>query len=141
AWGWQGDGAGGTKGGGPPDGDEHGRPRRQGHFRRRRASGEPDWMTARISRRFASLKDEGRAALVTFLMAGDPDEKTSLEIVCALPQAGADVIELGMPFTGPMADGPALQAARLRAPRARPTLKKKLGIVRHLPARDHAPPI
>jgi len=98
-------------------------------------------MTTRISRRFASLKDEGRAALVTFLMAGDPDEKTSLEIVCALPKAGADVIELGMPFTDPMADGPAIQAAGLRALRAGQTLKKTLGMVRDFRAGDDATPI
>ena len=72
-------------------------------------------MTTRIDKRFAALKAEGRAALVTFLMAGDPDEATALAIVKALPAAGADVIELGMPFTDPMADGPAVQAAGLRA--------------------------
>lgn len=65
-------------------------------------------MTTRIDTRFAELKREGRAGLVTFLMAGDPDPKTSLAIVKALPKAGADVIELGMPFTDPMADGPAI---------------------------------
>ena len=68
-------------------------------------------MTTRIDRRFADLAREGRAALVTFTMAGDPDPKTSLAILKALPEAGADVIELGMPFTDPMADGPAIQAA------------------------------
>ena len=72
-------------------------------------------MTTRIDKRFAALKAEGRAALVTFLIAGDPDAATSLAIVKALPAAGADVIELGMPFTDPMADGPAVQAAGLRA--------------------------
>jgi len=61
-------------------------------------------MTTRIDRRFADLKREGRAALVTFTMAGDPDTKTSLQILKALPKAGADVIELGMPFTDPMAE-------------------------------------
>src|SRR6266853_879115 len=63
-------------------------------------------MTTRIDQRFADLKREGRAALVTFTVAGDPDAKTSLEILKALPKAGADMIELGMPFTDPMADGP-----------------------------------
>ena len=72
-------------------------------------------MTERMDRRFAALNKEGRAALVTFTMAGDPDEATSLAIIKALPKAGADVIELGMPFTDPMADGPAVQAAGLRA--------------------------
>ena len=64
-------------------------------------------MTSRIDHRFAALKQEGRAALVTFTMAGDPDYATSLALTKALPKAGADVIELGMPFTDPMADGPA----------------------------------
>ena len=64
-------------------------------------------MSTRIDRRFAALKEEGRAALVTFIMAGDPDYDTSLAIAKALPKAGADIIELGMPFTDPMADGPA----------------------------------
>ena len=68
-------------------------------------------MTTRIDERFAALKAEGRAALVTFLMAGDPDAASAAAIVKALPAAGADVIELGMPFTDPMADGPAIQAA------------------------------
>ena len=75
-------------------------------------------MTTRIDARFAALKSEGRAALVTFVMAGDPDPATSLAILKALPKAGADVIELGMPFTDPMADGPAIQAAGLRALKA-----------------------
>ena len=72
-------------------------------------------MTTRIDHRFSDLAREGRAALVTFIMAGDPDHATSLAIVKALPKAGADVIELGMPFSDPMADGPAIQAAGLRA--------------------------
>ena len=72
-------------------------------------------MTSRIEARFASLAREGRAGLVTYTMAGDPDHETSLAIAQALPKAGADVIELGMPFTDPMADGPAIQAAGLRA--------------------------
>ena len=83
-------------------------------------------MTTRIERRFATLKEEGRAALVTFTMAGDPDYETSLAIAKALPKAGADVIELGMPFTDPMADGPAIQAAGLRALTAGQTLVKTL---------------
>jgi len=98
-------------------------------------------MTTRIDRRFASLKDEGRAAFVAFLMAGDPDQKTSLEMVCALPDAGADVIEIGMPFTDPMADGPAIQAAGLRALRAGQTMKKTLAIVQAFRRRDSGTPI
>jgi tryptophan synthase alpha chain len=98
-------------------------------------------MTTRISRRFASLKDEGRAALVTFLMAGDPDEKTSLAIIRALPDAGADVIEIGMPFTDPMADGPAIQAAGLRALRAGQTLEKTLALVHDFRAGNDTTPI
>src|ERR1022692_1582594 len=74
-------------------------------------------MSTRIEQRFAALKPQGRAALVTFVTAGDPDYSTSLEILRALPRAGADVIELGMPFTDPMADGPAIQAAGARAQR------------------------
>jgi tryptophan synthase alpha chain len=86
-------------------------------------------MTTRIDRRFAALKREGRAGLVTFVMAGDPDYDTSLAIVAALPKAGADVIEIGMPFTDPMADGPAIQAAGLRALKGGQTLKKTLALV------------
>ena len=72
-------------------------------------------MSTRIDRRFAALKQEGRAGLVTFTMAGDPDYDTSLAVAQALPGAGADVIELGMPFTDPMADGPSIQLAGQRA--------------------------
>jgi tryptophan synthase alpha chain len=86
-------------------------------------------MTTRIDTRFSTLRSEGRAALVTFVMAGDPDFATSLAIVKALPGAGADVIELGMPFTDPMADGPAIQAAGLRALQAGQTLRKTLALV------------
>ncbi len=98
-------------------------------------------MSTRIDARFAALRAEGRAALVTFVMAGDPDLATSLEIVKALPQAGADVIELGMPFTDPMADGPAIQAAGLRALKAGTTLKKTLQLVRDFRAGDQTTPI
>ena len=87
-------------------------------------------MSTRIEKRFAALKAEGRAALVTFVTAGDPDAETSLAIAKALPAAGADVIELGMPFTDPMADGPAVQAAGLRALNAGQTMRKTLGLVR-----------
>jgi tryptophan synthase alpha chain len=97
--------------------------------------------TGRIDRRFAALKKEGRAALVTFTMAGDPDYATSVAILKALPKAGADVIELGMPFTDPMADGPAIQAAGLRALHAGQTLKKTLAAVRDFRAGDDTTPI
>ena len=95
----------------------------------------------RIDRRFAALRKEGCAALVTFTMAGDPDYVTSVAILKALPKAGADVIELGMPFTDPMADGPAIQAAGLRALRAGQTLKKTLAAVREFRQSDEATPI
>jgi tryptophan synthase alpha chain len=98
-------------------------------------------MTTRIDRRFAALKKDGRAALVTFLTAGDPDPETSLAILRALPAAGADVIELGMPFTDPMADGPAIQAAGLRALKAGQTLKKTLDLVHAFRTGDDATPI
>jgi tryptophan synthase alpha chain len=98
-------------------------------------------MTTRIEKRFAALKAEGRAALVTFLMAGDPDAAASLAIVNALPAAGADMIELGMPFTDPMADGPAVQAAGLRALHAGATMIKTLALVRDFRKGDDATPI
>lgn len=98
-------------------------------------------MTSRIDRRFAELQREGRAALVTFTMAGDPDTRTSLAILKELPKAGADVVELGMPFTDPMADGPAVQAAGLRALNAGQTLKKTLAVVRDFRKGDDATPI
>src|SRR5258707_1393340 len=98
-------------------------------------------MTTRIDHRFAALKQEGRAALVTFLTAGDPDGETSLAILKALPQAGADVIELGMPFTDPMADGPAIQASSLRALKAGQTLKKTLAMVSAFRQADDTTPI
>ena len=98
-------------------------------------------MTTRIDARFKALKDEGRAAFVTFLMAGDPDLKTSLEIIKALPSAGADIIEIGMPFTDPMADGPAIQAAGIRALKAGMTLTKTLAMVSDFRKSDDATPI
>lgn len=87
-------------------------------------------MSTRIEARFALAASESRAALVTFVTAGDPDHATSLEILKSLPGAGADVIELGMPFTDPMADGPAIQAAGLRALKGGETLEKTLDLVR-----------
>src|SRR5437762_10718618 len=98
-------------------------------------------MTTRIDKRFAALKAGGRAALVTFLAAGDPDAETSLAIVKALPGAGADVIELGMPFTDPMADGPAIQAAGVRALNAGQTMVKTLTMVRDFRKGDDTTPI
>ena len=98
-------------------------------------------MTTRIDLRFAKLRREGRTALVTFVTAGDPDYDTSAAILAALPAAGADLIELGMPFTDPMADGPAIQAASLRALSAGQTMVKTLALVRAFRARDDATPI
>jgi len=98
-------------------------------------------MTTRINTRFADLKREGRAGLVTFLMAGDPDSKTALAILKALPKAGADVIEIGMPFTDPMADGPAIQAAGLRALNAGQTMVKTLAAVRDFRKGDDTTPL
>jgi tryptophan synthase alpha chain len=98
-------------------------------------------MATRIDRRFAELKTAGRAALVTFLTAGDPDPETSLALVQALPAAGADVIELGMPFTDPMADGPAIQMSSQRALKAGQTLKKTLELVRAFRGSDDATPL
>ena len=98
-------------------------------------------MTTRIDRRMAALKQEGRPALVTYFMGGDPDYDTSLEIMKALPKAGSDVIELGMPFSDPMADGPAIQAAGLRALRAGQTLKKTLAMAADFRKEDDETPI
>lgn len=98
-------------------------------------------MSSRIDRRFAATAAEGRPALVTFLMAGDPDAETSLGIVKALPAAGADLIELGMPFSDPMADGPAIQVAGQRALRAGQTMKKTLALVRAFREEDDETPI
>jgi tryptophan synthase alpha chain len=98
-------------------------------------------MSTRIDSRFATLSAQKRAALVTFVMAGDPDAETSLAIVKALPKAGADVIELGMPFTDPMADGPAIQAAGLRALSGGQTLRKTLALVSAFRAADADTPI
>jgi len=98
-------------------------------------------VTTRIDARFAELKKHGRSAFVTFLMAGDPDPATSLSIIKAMPRSGADVIEIGMPFTDPMADGPSIQAAGLRALKAGMTLKKTLELVRAFREDDNATPL
>ena len=98
-------------------------------------------MSSRIDTRFAELAREGRAALVTFVMGGDPDLETSLALLKALPSAGADVIEMGMPFTDPMADGPAIQAAGLRALGAHTTLAKVLALAAAFRQTDATTPL
>ena len=98
-------------------------------------------MSTRIERQFQALKDEGRAGLVTFLTAGDPDAEVSLEILKGLPEAGADLIEIGVPFSDPMADGPAIQASSLRAIKAGMTLAKVLDGVRSFRENDNVTPI
>ena len=95
----------------------------------------------RIDKRFAALKRESRAGLVTFITAGDPDYASSLAILKALPAAGADIIELGMPFSDPMADGPAIQASSTRALKAGQTMEKTLQMVTAFRAADDATPI
>ncbi|SLN22302.1 tryptophan synthase subunit alpha [Oceanibacterium hippocampi] len=95
----------------------------------------------RIERRFAALKAEGRAGLVTFVTAGDPDHATSAALLKGLPAAGADLIEMGMPFTDPMADGPAIQASNLRALKSGATLRRTLDLVRDFRAGDDDTPI
>ncbi|PPJ45145.1 tryptophan synthase subunit alpha [Rhizobium sp. KAs_5_22] len=98
-------------------------------------------MTARMDKKFAALKAEGRPALVTYFMGGDPDYETSLEIMKALPGAGADVIELGAPFSDPMADGPAIQMAGQRALKGGQTMKKTLQMAREFRKGDDTTPI
>lgn len=98
-------------------------------------------MTARIEARFAKARAENRAALVTYVMAGDPDPETSLAVLRALPKAGADIVEFGLPFTDPMADGPAIQAAGLRALKAGQTTGKTLELVRRFREEDADTPV
>lgn len=100
-----------------------------------------DTMTTRMDKRFADLKAEGRPALVTYFMGGDPDYETSLAIMKALPRAGADIIELGMPFSDPMADGPAIQMAGQRALKAGQTLARTLDLARAFREGDQTTPI
>ncbi|WP_127598860.1 tryptophan synthase subunit alpha [Nitratireductor alexandrii] len=97
--------------------------------------------STRIDRRMATLKEQGRPALVTYMMGGDPDYDSALSVMRALPQAGADIIELGMPFSDPMADGPAIQAAGLRALKGGQTLKKTLAMAMDFRAADDDTPI
>lgn len=96
---------------------------------------------SRIATRFAALKAEGRGALITYLQGFDPDRATSLDILRGLPSAGADLLEIGMPFTDPMADGPSIQRAGLRALRAGGTVAGVLDLVRDFRAGDDATPI
>lgn len=98
-------------------------------------------MATRIDKRFAQLKREGRSGLVAFITAGDPDYDTSLAILKGLPSAGADILELGMPFSDPMADGPAIQASSQRALKAGQTMKKTLAMVRDFRGQDSVTPI
>jgi tryptophan synthase alpha chain len=95
----------------------------------------------RLTQRFVAMKAAGRAAFVPYVTAGDPDGKTSARILAGLPAAGADMIELGMPFTDPMADGPAIQAASLRALASGMTLRGVLAMVRAFRAGDDVTPI
>ncbi|MGA4320385.1 tryptophan synthase subunit alpha [Ectopseudomonas hydrolytica] len=96
---------------------------------------------SRLQNRFAELKAENRAALVTFVTAGDPDYATSLSILKGLPEAGADVIELGMPFTDPMADGPAIQLANIRALAGKQGMQQTLQMVREFRAGNQSTPL
>ncbi|MFZ6047943.1 tryptophan synthase subunit alpha [Pseudomonas sp. CR3202] len=96
---------------------------------------------SRLQTRFAELKEQNRAALVTFVTAGDPDYDASLAILKGLPEAGADVIELGMPFTDPMADGPSIQLANIRALAGKQNLAKTLQMVREFRAGNQATPL
>jgi len=102
---------------------------------------QTDSKKSRIDRRFEALKADGAKALVTFLTAGDPDYDTSLEILKGLPQAGADIIEIGMPFTDPMADGPAIQASSLRALKGGQNMIKTLQLVREFRTTEADTPI
>ena len=95
----------------------------------------------RLDRKFAALQSEGRKAFIAFVTAGDPDPETSFAILSGLPAAGADIIELGMPFTDPMADGPSIQAASQRALKAGQTLEKTLAMVARFRAEDDATPV
>lgn len=96
---------------------------------------------SRLQSRFAELKAENRAALVTFITAGDPDYATSLSILKGLPDAGADVIELGMPFTDPMADGPAIQLANIRALAGKQGMQQTLQMVREFREGNQSTPL
>jgi tryptophan synthase alpha chain len=109
----------------------------------RGGEGEHHWgaVVSRIERRFAALREEGRAGLVTYLTAGDPDPDTSARLFGGLAAAGADLIEIGMPFSDPMADGPAIQQAGQRALKQGMTLRRTLTLVRELRRADNTTPI
>src|SRR5690606_16518587 len=127
---------------GPHHGGQPVRPWRQGHADRDappEPRGEP--RMSRLQSRFEELQQENRAALVTFVTAGDPDYDASLAILKGLPAAGADVIELGMPFTDPMADGPAIQLANIRALGNGQNLRKTLAMVRAFREDDQRTPL
>ena len=98
-------------------------------------------MTGRIARRFALLREEGRAGLVTYMSAGDPDPDTSARLFAGLSVAGADLIEIGMPFSDPMADGPVIQEAGQRALKQGMNLRRTLALVRELRRDDDGTPI
>jgi tryptophan synthase alpha chain len=98
-------------------------------------------VSERIERRFAELRAADRGGLIAFLCAGDPDPATSAEMLAGLPAAGADLIEIGMPFSDPMADGPAIQAGSLRALKAGMTLARTLDLVRRLRRSDETTPV
>lgn len=98
-------------------------------------------MSDRLATRFAACAAEGRAALVTFVTAGDPDLATSAQILAQLPAAGADVIEIGMPFTDPMADGPAIQRGNIRSLGGGTTLRHLIAMVRDFRETDNATPV
>src|SRR5438477_9449171 len=98
-------------------------------------------MISRIADRFAALKKEGRAGLITFVMGGDPDLKTTFALMQGMVKAGADLIEIGMPFSDPMADGPVIQAAGLRALSAGTTLKSILKLVKNFRKHNDSTPI
>jgi len=97
--------------------------------------------TQRLSRKFEALKRDNRAGLVAYIMASDPDQETCFDILRALPAAGADVIELGFPFTDPMADGPSIQKAALRALKAGGSLRKTLDLARRFRETDADTPL
>jgi tryptophan synthase alpha chain len=98
-------------------------------------------VSGRIERRFAELEAAGRAGLITFVSAGDPEAATSAALLAGLPAAGADLIEIGMPFSDPMADGPTIQAGNLRALKAGMTLARTLDLVRDFRAQDDRTPV
>lgn len=98
-------------------------------------------MSARISKRFAELRAQKRAGLIAYVMAFDPDRATSLEVLKALPAAGADLIEIGFPFTDPMADGPSIQKANVRALKAGASLRGALELVKAFRENDQTTPI